>query len=416
MLLYRFAILLYYTAIRLASLFSRKANLWFKGRQHWKKQHHQLSASINRQLPLIWIHCASLGEFEQGRPIIELLKREQPDCQILLSFFSPSGYEIRKSYGAVDAVVYLPIDTPSNAKAFLNIWKPDMAIFVKYEFWYYHFKALHTQNIPTLLVAALFRQDQLFFKWYGSLFRKMLTWLNHIFVQNQESADRLSEIGIKNWTVCGDPRVDRVADIADGARQFPELATFVEGSNILVAGSTWPEDEAILLSLLNKHWQKGWKAIIAPHHINDKQIHQFIDQLDLVAIRYSELSTKTDLKDVQVLIIDNIGMLSSLYQFGKIAYIGGAFRTGLHNTLEPIAFGLPVIFGPKYHKFEEARYLVESGGGFSMEDEESLFTAFHELNQPDKYEAASAKAINYIQNNRGASKKIIKYLLNKLSS
>lgn len=400
-------------AIRLASLFSKKASLWLKGRQHWKKRHLQLSTSINRQFSLIWIHCASLGEFEQGRPIIELLKKEQPDCQILLSFFSPSGYEIRKNYEAADAVVYLPLDTPTNAKAFLDIWKPDMAIFVKYEFWYYHFKALYIQNIPTLLVAALFRPDQLFFKWYGTPFREMLSWPDHIFVQNQESANRLSDIGVQNWTVCGDPRVDRVADIADSARHFPELATFVEGNNIIVAGSTWPEDETILLPLLNKHWQKDWKAIIAPHNINNKQISQFIDQLDLAAIRYSELSTKDDLQDIKVLVIDNIGMLSSLYQFGKIAYIGGAFRTGLHNTLEPIAFGLPVIFGPKYHKFEEARYLVESGGGYSIENEESLFTVFHELSQPDKNKAASAKAITYIQNNRGASKKISKYLLNK---
>ena len=403
-------------AIRLASLFFKKASLWLEGRQYWKKRHLQLSTSINRRFPLIWIHCASLGEFEQGRPIIELLKKEQPDCQILLSFFSPSGYEIRKNYEVVDAVVYLPIDTPSNAKAFLDIWKPDMAIFVKYEFWYYHFKALYTQKIPTLLVAALFRSDQLFFKWYGGPFREMLTWLDHIFVQNQESANQVSKIGIQNWTVCGDPRVDRVANIADSARHFPELATFVEGSNILVAGSTWPEDETILLPLLNKHWQKGWKAIIAPHNINNKQISQFIDQLDLAAIRYSDLSTKDNLQDIKVLIIDNIGMLSSLYQFGKIAYIGGAFRTGLHNTLEPIAFGLPVIFGPKYHKFEEARYLVESGGGYKVVNIEELVNVFNNLSEDQTRRIASQKAKAYIQKNQGSSKVIITYIFknNKL--
>jgi len=410
MFLYKIAIQLYGLAIRLSSPFAEKAQKWVAGRNGWKQSQKILKQTRARQgRPLLWMHCASLGEFEQGRPIIEKVRQQQPEWQILLTFFSPSGYEIRKAYEGADFITYLPLDHPANARHFVDLWNPDLVIFIKYEFWYYYFRALHRSNTPILMAAALFRPGQMFFKWYGKPFQKMLGWVQHFFLQNQASAQQLNKLGMTNYTVCGDPRVDRVWSIAQQAPSYPIVEQFAQQSDILIAGSTWPEDEAILLPLLNRHWPEGWKAIIAPHHINDKQIEQFRKKLTQPSIRYSQ-AEDADLKNNNVLIIDNIGMLSALYQYGRIAYIGGGFGAGLHNTLEPIAFGLPVLFGTGYHKFEEARYLVASGGGKAVADAPQLKEAFHGWLEEHNYQKASQQAAAYILKNRGASDAIVRSL------
>ena len=337
------------------------------------------------------------------------MRNEHPDWQILLSFFSPSGYEIRKNYAGADFIVYLPLDSPSNAKAFIELWQPQLAVFVKYEFWYYYFRVLHQQKIPVLMIAALFRPNQIFFKWYGKAFRELLGWVEHFFLQNQASADLLSVIGYKHYSICGDPRIDRVIDIAKQARTFPLVEQFVGQQPVFIAGSTWPEDEAVLLPFFNEGWPAAWKIIVAPHKINNTQINRFEQRLMLPVARYSKLNVE-NAKAAQVLIIDNIGMLSALYQYGKIAYIGGAFRTGLHNTLEPMAFGLPIIFGPKYTKFEEAKYLVQHGGGWTIEERSGLKEIFDFLADAAQYQQTAQQVNKYIHNNQGASKAIMNYI------
>jgi 3-deoxy-D-manno-octulosonic-acid transferase len=409
LLLYRLALWSYGAGIRAAAFFSKKARLWTSGRAQWPSvQAGLISAQKDNSRPLLWMHCASLGEFEQGRPVLEKLKRLHPDWQILLSFFSPSGYEIRKNYAGADFIVYLPLDSPSNARAFVQLWQPQLVIFVKYEFWYYYFKVLHQQKIPVLIIAALFRANQIFFKWYGGAFRELLGWVEHLFLQNQASADLLAGIGHQHYTICGDPRVDRVVDIAQQARAFPLVEQFIGQQPAFIAGSTWPEDEAILLPFFNEGWPQEWKIILAPHKINHTQINRFQQKLKHSAIRYSGLKAG-QAHTAQVLIIDNIGMLSALYQYGRIAYIGGAFRTGLHNTLEPMAFGLPIIFGPKYSKFEEANYLVQHGGGWAIDELSGLKKVFGHLADEAHYRQAAQQVEKYISDNQGASTAIMAY-------
>lgn len=407
-LLYTLALRLYGLFLRLAALFNPKAAQWVAGRRRWRAQHRSLLESKPRgDTALLWFHCASLGEFEQGRPVIELLKTEQPELKILLTFFSPSGYEVRKNYAAADYVTYLPLDTAANAKDFVALWQPAAAVFVKYEFWYHHLRALRTAGIPIVLVSALFRRDQLFFRWHGSFFRRIPGWYAHIFVQNEPSARLLGEAGFKNFTVAGDTRVDRVRQIAETAPSFPLVERFAGQAPVLVIGSSWPEDEACLLPFLNTQLPPEWKAIIAPHQVDEGHIQQIVKKLALPYWRYSEGEKE---KPARVLVIDNVGMLSALYQYGRTAYIGGAFGTGLHNTLEPIAFGLPVLFGPRYHKFEEARYLVRSGGGFSINGREELQERFRELCREETWLDASQKARDYVLQNSGASRKAAEYI------
>ena len=409
--IYLAAIQLYGLALQLAGLFNAKAGLWVAGRRQWRARHRALLEAKPRQgLPLVWVHCASLGEFEQGRPVIEGLKAARPEIQVLLTFFSPSGYEVRKNYSSADYVVYLPLDTPSNARDFMAIWQPALAVFVKYEFWYFHLKALQQRGIPVFLVSALFRPGQLFFKPYGGPFRQLPGWFHHIFVQNESSGALLRAQGLRNFSVAGDTRIDRVLQIAVNAHAFPVIAAFKGDAPLLVAGSTWPEDEALLVPFLNDHLPKGWKAIIAPHQISDSHIQGLAKRLQGRVVRYSEATT-SNLPEARILLIDNVGMLSALYQYGRLAYIGGGFGAGIHNTLEPIAFGLPVFFGPKYDKFEEARYLVQSGGGFSIRNLQELKAAFDQLIPETPYLAASEKARQYVLENQGASRKAVGALL-----
>nr|HQU60794.1 glycosyltransferase N-terminal domain-containing protein [Saprospiraceae bacterium] len=320
------------------------------------------------------------------------------------------GYEVRKNYSSADYVVYLPLDTPANARDFMAIWQPALAVFVKYEFWYFHLKALQQRGIPVFLVSALFRPGQLFFKPYGGPFRQLPGWFHHIFVQNESSGALLRAQGLRNFSVAGDTRIDRVLQIAVNAPAFPVIAAFKGDAPLLVAGSTWPEDEALLVPFLNDHLPKGWKAIIAPHQISDSHIQGLAKRLQGRVVRYSEATT-SNLPEARILLIDNVGMLSALYQYGRLAYIGGGFGAGIHNTLEPIAFGLPVFFGPKYDKFEEARYLVQSGGGFSIRNLQELKAAFDQLIPETPYLAASEKARQYVLENQGASRKAVGALL-----
>jgi len=410
-LLYDFAIFGYTALIRIATLFNLKAKQWVAGRRNlferldeataaWKTGGHRFT---------VWIHCASLGEFEQGRPLIESLKRQNPQVRIVLTFFSPSGYEIRKNYPQADFIGYLPADTRRNAAHFLDLVQPDLAVFVKYEFWIHHLQALQKRQVQTLLISALFRKEQVFFKWYGGLFRKALGAFSHIFTQNEPAAALLRQLGLKAVTVAGDTRVDRVMQLAESAPSYPIVEAFCGAFKLLIAGSTWPEDEALLLPFLLESLPSGWKAVIAPHQADAAHVQPILRMLSDAAIPYSQ-ATAENVAMARFLIIDNVGMLSSLYPYGAVAYIGGGFGAGIHNTLEPIAFGLPVIFGPKYEKFEEARYLVENGGGFSIQNQAMLLAAFSQLEAPEFYKKSAETAKNYLLNNQGATGQIVEYV------
>ncbi|MGB0984321.1 MAG: 3-deoxy-D-manno-octulosonic acid transferase [Saprospiraceae bacterium] len=400
--LYNIGVRAYWCAIVVTSIFKPKAKKWLLGRKN-------IFEKLEKEVPKgsIWIHAASLGEFEQGRPLIESIKKKHLNQPILLTFFSPSGYEIRKNYKHADNIFYLPLDTKSNAKRFVEIVEPKLAIFIKYEFWYHYINELHLKNIPIYSISAVFRPSQIFFKSYGNWFQKMLRRFEHIFVQNQSSLDLLLKYEIKNASLTGDTRVDRVWDICQKARIFPIIESFATQKPILIAGSTWQPDEVILADFCKKNTPLSFKIIIAPHEIDEAHIESILKIMpsNLNIVRYSKAKNH-NVAVADILIIDNIGMLSALYRYGKWAYIGGAFGSGLHNTLEPIAFGLPVIFGEKYQKFEEAQWLVENGGGFTINNLEGFENTIEQLQQEGSYKKASQKASKYIEENRGATKKI----------
>ncbi len=365
---YTIGIYFYLFLVRLVSPFHYKARLWLRGRKNVFCELEE--AFRNNKKPTIWMHVSSLGEFEQGRPLIEQIKKDYSGYKIVLSFFSPSGYEIRKNYELADTVIYLPIDTAQNAKRFLNIVKPSKIFFVKYDFWYYYLREASVRKIPTYLISALFRKKQLFFKFYGGFYRKMLHFFTIIFVQNQESKDLLETIGYDNAIVAGDTRVDRVATLAEQVEDIPHIARFKGRGELLVAGSTWQPDEEMLVPFLKNHLgELPLKVVIAPHQVEDSRVQQLGRRLNAANISYkyySTLSEKDAVQDYDVLVIDSIGLLSSLYQYADVAYIGGGFGAGIHNTLEPAAFGVPIIFGKKYEKFTEAVALIEQGGAFSV--------------------------------------------------
>ncbi|MBK9016077.1 MAG: 3-deoxy-D-manno-octulosonic acid transferase [Saprospiraceae bacterium] len=393
----------YFLGIRLAAFRNEKAKLWVKGRVGvFEKQAIEIPLKRRVNQRLVWMHCASLGEFEQGRTIIEALKKQHPEVLVLLTFFSPSGYEIRKNYPFADWVFYLPADSKSNAQRFLALVKPDLAIFVKYEFWYHYLTNLKQLQIPTLLIAAIFRPTQPFFKWYGGLHRKMLSCFSEILVQDIGSQERLTGINFLNVQVAGDSRVDRVLEIAKHPKDLPLVKKFCGDAPVLVCGSTWPADEAILNPIFTHEKFKNWKFILAPHDVQPAHIQAIESKLEVPSCRFSQLEN-SDFSAVRLLLVDNIGLLSSLYFFGKIAYIGGGFGQGIHNTLEPAAYGLPVVFGPKYRKFEEAVWLVEHGGGFVVRDENELQEVLAQLTNPEKQSMASKAAKSYVQMKSGAT-------------
>lgn len=369
-----------------------------------------LREKIDRNAKYIWFHASSLGEFEQGRPLIEKIKAEHPEYKILLTFFSPSGYEVRKNYGGADVVCYLPFDTPYRVKKFLDLSKPVMAIFIKYEFWDNYLSELKRRNIPVYIVSAIFRKEQLFFKWYGGMYRKVLSYFTHIFVQDDASRELLSKYGVTNVSVFGDTRFDRVQDVYKNTKQIPMVELFVNNNRsdnqlTMVAGSSWQQDEEVYLNYFNEHPEL--KLIIAPHEIHKDHLMHIESMLKRPSIRLSE-ATEKDIKGKSCLIVDSFGLLSSIYRYGDLAYIGGGFGAGIHNVLEAAVYGIPVIFGPKYQKFKEARDLLQVGGAFSITDEKTFESKMEELSTyRDLLEAAGAAAGDFVKSNIGATNRII---------
>lgn len=414
-MLYELIIRLLGTGMRLAAFFVPKARKWAEGRRDWRAGY---SSRFKKQGRVLWVHAASLGEFEQGRPLIEQFRAQFPDWQIVLSFFSPSGYEIRKNYPEADFVCYLPLDTRRNARDFLDLIQPDAAVFVKYEFWSNYLHALKKRRTPVVLISAIFRAGQPFFQWYGGFWRQMLRCFSHIFVQNGESARLLQGIGLHEAvTVAGDTRVDRVLRIAESAPENPVLERFAgSATRVLVVGSSWPADEAILAEVMNQPDFQDFKIVWAPHEPSKEQIDRLEALLSpATVVRYSQAAEK-NVETARHLVIDNIGMLNTLYRYGQLAYIGGGFGRGIHNTLEPAAWGLPVIFGPKYGKFEEARQLVGRGGAFVVQDRESLGGVLRGLSDPDAWRKASETVRAYMAESKGATRQVLEYLSAQLGN
>lgn len=407
--LYQLGIHFYLLAIRMASFFNEKARLLLAGQ---REAFPLLENKLDTSRPVIWVHCASLGEFEQGRPLIEQIKKEHPTHQVLLTFFSPSGYEIRKNYDQADCICYLPIDTASNARKFIQLAKPEKVFFIKYEFWYNYICLLDEQRIPLYLVSAIFRNEQLFFKsglrakWYRGILEKV----THFFVQNQSSANLLSSIGLKNWTITGDTRFDRVAEIAANSKQLPIIEQFKNKQQLLVAGSSWAPDEDRLIDFLKQDSQT--KIIFAPHEVKESNVKRLMEQLPTQAIRYTQAEGK-DLSNTQVLIIDTIGILSSIYSYADVAYIGGGFGVGIHNTLEAAIYNIPVIFGPNYLKFQEAVNLKQDGAAFSIEKSEELIQVLNNLLKDEKSRIAIAqKCRDFMAQNLGATQQVLEKVFN----
>lgn len=360
------------------------------------------------QQPLVWVHCASLGEFEQGRPIMEGLRQHHPDVKILLTFFSPSGYEIRKRYEGADFIFYLPWDSPSNARKFMDIVKPKLAVFVKYEFWHFYLAELNHRNIPVISVSSIFRPDQIFFQWYGASYRQTLKNIDHFFVQNQPSVDLLRKLGITQVTLAGDTRFDRVHAITQQGARIEVAEKFKNNERLMVIGSMWAEDLEVLAPFINEHKQ-SLKFIVAPHELSESFLREIEQNLNARSIRYSQ--AKDSLETYSVLIIDNIGMLSRLYRYGEYAFVGGAYGKGLHNILEAACVGIPIFFGNKnYEKFQEARELIMRGGAFAIADYAELKSNFEGMvNRPENYLLACEVTKAYVNENLGATKKILSY-------
>ncbi len=406
--LYNMPIQGYSLFLHVAKLGNNKAAKWIHGRKGWRRQIAE--SSIANQRP-VWIHAASLGEFEQARPLIAILRSSYPAIPILVTFFSPSGYEHVRHKGIADYLFYLPLDTASNARDFVQTVNPRFAIFVKYEFWYHYYRALATHNIPLFLISAIFRENQPFFRPYGRLFRDLLFMTTHIFTQDKNSIQLLAQIGYQRVTLAGDTRFDRVIEIADQRKQLPEIEQLLANRTTLVAGSTWPEDEEAL-AFYYEGKEQGVCMIIAPHEVDRGHIDQIVTRFGRKCVTYNTLlAYDQPPADVDVLIIDNIGMLASLYQYATIAYVGGGFSSGIHNVLEAAVYGVPVVFGPHYGKFQEAVDLIEEGGAFSVAHKRQCSSVIQELlTTDDKWQSASRAAYSYVHRNKGGTSIIFNHL------
>jgi 3-deoxy-D-manno-octulosonic-acid transferase len=404
--LYDIIIYLVIGVIRIVALFNNKLSLFVKGRKDIFKT---ISSKLSDTDNVIWFHSASLGEFEQGIPIIEKLKDTYPDYKILVTFFSPSGYEIRKNYPLADCVTYLPFDTYKNAQKFIVTVKPKLAVFIKYEFWPNFLRVLKQKEIPTILVSGIFRENQLFFKWYSGFYRKALRTFTHFFVQNELSERLLKSIGFTNITVSGDTRFDRVNSIVKQGQKLAFIEDFSKGKTTLVAGSTWPEDEAIIVNYINNETAQNEKFIFAPHNIKEDGIVQLISSCQKSVCRYSDVKKDTN---SQVLIIDSIGLLTTVYAYADIAYVGGGFnKSGIHNILEPATYGLPIIIGPNYSKFKEADELVRLNVCSSINNKVTFNKTLSTLvNNSNLIKEKGHKTKNYIKNNIGATDIIFKFI------
>lgn len=409
LIFYKIFLFIYAAGIKIFAAFNKKASFWIDGRKQILNR--MATALAGNESPLIWFHCASLGEFEQGRPVLELLREQYQDHKILLTFFSPSGFEVQKNYKEADFVFYLPHDSAKNAEKFLTITKPALAIFVKYEYWYYILEKTHNKKIPILLISAVFNNSQPFFKWYGSLHRKMLGFFTHIFVQDQSSLLLIKKIKEVPVTVAGDTRFDRVWEIAQKASTIPYLNSFCFNRQVLIAGSTWPADEKLLFQVFQQPAFGNIKLVIAPHEINEINLAS-IRSLLKDAVFYSELKDDQVAAKAHILVIDNVGMLSRLYQYATVTYVGGGFsKDGIHNILEAAVWGKPVLFGPNHQKFKEAERLIAAGGGKSFDNENQLKTYLQDyfMDNDANKKAAEAAQI-FIETNRGASLKILGYI------
>lgn len=395
----------------MVSPFHKKARLIVSGQ---KETFRILKERIDRNAKYIWFHAASLGEFEQARPMIEKLKQEYPQYKILLTFFSPSGYEVRKEYSFADVVCYLPLDTKKNATRFLDLANPHITIFVKYEFWYNYIRESHKRDIPTYLISAIFRPEQQFFKKIKGKVGSILQFYSHIFVQDENSKKLLNQHGINNVSVTGDTRIDRVIEIQRQAKELPIIEKFAESSSLtLIAGSSWPPDEDIFIDYFNRH--PNLKLIIAPHEIHASHLKEIESKLKRPFIRYSQ-ANEENAHDKDCLIVDCFGLLSSIYRYGNISYIGGGFGVGIHNLPEAAVYGIPVIFGPNHQKFREAHELITNGGGFSINNKADFNNTMDLLMTSSEYRRdAGSSAQNYIHNNAGSTQKIINFIFNKPS-
>lgn len=408
--LYNFVISLAEIVLKVLAVFNKKIALFVSGRQ---QTFSRLRSQIKPNDKTIWIHCASLGEFEQGRPIIEKLRKSKPSYKIVLSFFSPSGYEVRKDYKEVDIVVYLPLDSVKNAKKFIELVQPSLVIFVKYEFWPNILKELKRNSIQTILISGIFREDQIFFKFYGGWMKNSLHSFSHFFVQNENSQKLLENIGVDKVTISGDTRFDSVNTILGQENSLDFLEDFVRGKQVLVAGSTWPIDESYLTSFLNMKQAENFRCIIAPHNINPKEIEKLKNNINLETALYSEGQINNTAK---VFIADTIGILTKIYSYADMAYVGGGFdKEGVHNVLEPAVFSIPLVIGPIYDKFEEAKELVALKGCLVASDEIQLFDHLYELNNNEDYRLKIGNiAGSYIKNNIGATEIILNYIEQQL--
>jgi len=398
LLIYNLFLRIYLILILIFSFFNKKAKKWISGRKNDNVTHTEAS---------IWFHFASLGEFEQGRPVLEKMRLLYPSQTIVITFFSPSGYEIRKNTPLADHVYYLPLDTTKNATEFINNINPTLAVFTKYEYWYHYFNELNKRQIPLYIISGIFRPKQIFFKWYGGLHRQMLGFVTRFFVQDEQSEALLKTVGVNNVTVSGDTRFDRVWENAQSPKDLAIIEKFKAGKPVFIGGSTWPKDEELIATLIPLY--PDWKFIVAPHEIGEAKIQTLLKLMPPgKAIRFSQIDDSSALHDCSVLIIDNIGMLSSLYQYGEIAFIGGGFGAGIHNILEAAAFGLPVIFGPRYQKFKEVRDVVEKQLGFSVINEEELREVANILIADEAYRDEVGKKIQaYVKANTGATQKFM---------
>ncbi len=393
---YHIGIYFYGLLIFFASLFTAKAKKrWVGQRQVFA----YLNEKADKTTEYIWVHASSLGEFEQGRPIIEGLKKSNPNCKILLTFFSPSGYEVRKNYAGADLICYLPLDTRTNVRRFLSSVNIQKAIFIKYEFWINFLSACRKNNISTFVVSAIFRKEQVFFKWYGKSYARVLQVFKTIFVQNEESKQLLQSIGINTAQVCGDTRFDRVIEIAKQRKPLPIVEAFKNGQKLIIAGSSWAKDEDLLIEYQQKH--PDIKLLFAPHEIHESHLSEIEAKLQGGFVRYSQ-ANKNDVATANYLIIDNFGLLSSIYQYADIAYIGGGFGVGIHNVLEAAVYAIPVVWGPNYQRFVEARGLIACGGGFSISNYTELENIFNSA-----YKVTGQKAGEFVQSHKGATDMIL---------
>lgn len=402
--MYNIAIYIYLIGVAIASCFNKKVKkMWAGERQALKV----LREKVDPNARYIWFHAASLGEFEQGRPLMEYLRKTHPEYKILLTFFSPSGYEVRKNYEGADIICYLPLDTIRNARRFLRAIKPVMAFFIKYEFWYNYLHILQHRGVPTYSVSSIFRSDQIFFQWYGKGYGRVLKCFTHFFVQNIESKNLLAKLDIHDVEVVGDTRFDRVLQIKEASKQLPIVENFTENtSKVFIAGSSWLPDEEVFLKYFNLH--KDWKLIVAPHVIGEDHLAQIFELLKgRRVVRYTE-ATEENVKDAEVLIIDCFGLLSSIYHYGTISYVGGGFGVGIHNVLEAAVWDIPVIFGPNNKRFQEAQGLIMAGGGFEINDYQSFRDLMMRFETDEMFLQTSKKhAGEFVKGRAGATEKIM---------